>query len=95
MITYAKLGMNNFEYVTKILLLAAVLGQFCDEVISWCIYSYTKFSMKSYEEVSKQILSRSRNHNHFLMIFPGIASEIENVGPIFSSSNPEFCLIKL
>ena len=56
---------------------------------------YKKLSMKSYEDVSKQILSRSRNHNHFLMIFPRIASEIENVGPIFSSSNPEFFLIKL
>ena len=65
------------------------LGQFCAKIVTLCLYSYTKCSCNTMK-ISKRILLVPANHNifFFLVIMKNIASELEKIGPIFSSFNP-------
>ena len=57
-------------------------------------YSLSAFSQaqnapEEFEEDIKQISTGSTNHSSiFLVIFPAIALELENIGPTCSSFNP-------
>ena len=61
----------------------AVSGQFCTEVITWCLYSSTKCSSK----VVKKIPNKFHQGTLALILFGdfcSIALKLEKVGPIFS-----------
>lgn len=61
---------------------SAVLGQFCAEVITYSALPYTTCSHKVIKEDIKQILTV------FLVIFAGVASKLQKVGPTLSCFNP-------
>ena len=47
-----------------------------------------KMLLQSYEEDFTKFVSGGINYNNFLLIFAGMASKLEKVGPTFSSFNP-------
>ena len=66
----------------------AVLGQLCANSISYCVYTYTKFSCETIRKISNGFYQGELTIIIVLVIFEVMASKLEKIGPIFSSSNP-------
>ena len=66
----------------------AVLGQFCVEVISWCVYLYIKCSCRVMNKISNKFHLGALTVIILLVIFVDIALKLDKIEPTFSSLNP-------
>ena len=66
----------------------AVLGQLCANSISYCVYTYAKFSCETIRKISNGFYQGELTIIIILVIFEDMASKLEKIDPIFSSSNP-------
>ena len=63
-------------------------GQFCAKSITYCLQIYTKCSSETRRKISNEFYQGELTIIIILVIFEGMASKLEKIGPIFSSFNP-------
>ena len=61
----------------------AILGQFCEKIITKCLHSYTKCSCKTMKKISIEFYQKEPTMIFSGLIFEDSTSKLEKIGPIF------------